>query len=523
MIWPKCQIQINIRQWITVLRITLQESYLMALDQGTSSSRAIIYDRKGEVLSSAQTPIGMMHPRDGWVEQDPEEIWTSILDVGRRAIATREIDPTVIRAIGITNQRETTLVWSKLTGECIYNAIVWQDRRTASICDRMKSEVWNDLPLEDYIKEKTGLIIDPYFSSTKLAWILKEVVEKNESINPKDLLFGTVDSYLIWKLTAGRSHATDVTNASRTQLLNIELGEWDQSLLEYFNISIGLLPTVKNSADEFGTTDASCFGAAIPITGVAGDQQAALIGQCCFEEGMSKVTLGTGCFIMTNTGAKRSPATDGLLTTIAYGLDGKITYASEGSVFVAGQAVKWLRDQLGIIKSAIDTEKAFVKTQGDSGGVTVVPAFTGLGAPYWDAEARGLISGLTLDTTPDQIIVATVQSIAYQIADLVDIMAENGAVAGHFRIDGGMSVNRFFCQFLSDILDLAIERPVDIETTAKGAALLAALGADIWPGFEETKELWSLGERFLPNMKAQARQDLRNQFAVSIHRATLRP
>ena len=500
----------------------MPEHYLLALDQGTSSSRAILYDQKGVVLGSAQKPINMKHPQDGWVEQDPEEIWASILDVGRRAIATNEIDPTAIRAIGITNQRETTLVWNKLTGECVYNAIVWQDRRTVTICDRMQSETWQGMPLVDYISEKTGLLVDPYFSSTKLAWILSEIVDKNESIAAKDLLFGTVDSYLIWKLTAGRSHVTDVTNASRTQLLNIEQGRWDESLLEYFNISAHLLPIVKNSADDFGSTEASCFGAEIPITGVAGDQQAALIGQCCFDEGMSKVTLGTGCFIMTNTGNKRISPSNGLLTTIAYSLDGEITYASEGSIFVAGQAVKWLRDQLGIIKTAKETEEAFVNTKGDSGGVSVVPAFTGLGAPHWDPEARGLISGLTLDSTADQIVVATIQSIAFQIAELVDIMAKNGAVAGKLRVDGGMSVNRFFCQFMSDILDLVIEKPIDVETTARGAALLAGLGADIWVDFNETKKLWVLDEKFLPNMESEIRQRLRGQFARSIQRARLR-
>lgn len=500
----------------------MQENYLLALDQGTSSSRAILYDQKGKVLSSAQKPIDMMHPRDGWVEQNPNEIWTSILDAGRSAIKASGIEPTSIQAVGITNQRETTLVWNKLTGECVYSAIVWQDRRTASICDGMQSEIWQDKPLEDHIREKTGLLIDPYFSSTKLAWILSEVVDKNESMEVEDLLFGTVDSYLIWKLTAGRSHVTDITNASRTQLLDIEQGCWDESLLKYFKIPIGLLPMVKNSADEFGTTDPSCFGAPIPITGVAGDQQAALIGQCCFDQGMSKVTVGTGCFIMTNTGTKRVSPASGLLTTIAYSLDGQITYASEGSIFVAGQAVKWLRDRLGIIKTAEDTEEAFARTQGDSGGVSVVPAFTGLGAPHWDAEARGLISGLTLDSTADQIVVATIQSIAFQIADLVDIMAENGAVAGQLRVDGGMSVNRSFCQFMSDILDLKIEKPIDIETTAKGAALLAGLGAGIWVDLDETKEFWSLDENFSPHMESGLRQDLRNKFASSIQRTKLR-
>ena len=500
----------------------MEDNYILALDQGTSSSRAIIYNAMGEAVSSAQTAIEMKHPENGWVEQDPEEIWSSIIEVGRRAISGLEVSPASIRAIGITNQRETTLVWNKRTGQCVYDAIVWQDRRTTSICDRMRNEIWKDRSLAEYISEKTGLLIDPYFSSTKLAWILSEIVGKDESIDAEELLFGTVDSYLIWRLTGGSSHITDVTNASRTQLFDIETRCWDHNLLEYFNIPAALLPKVANSADQFGITEESCFGAALPITGVAGDQQAALIGQCCFDEGMSKATLGTGCFVMVNTGLKLNKPSDGLLTTIAYGLDGEVAYASEGSIFVAGQAIKWLRDQLGIIKDAKDTEESFLRTKGDSGGVSVVPAFTGLGAPYWDAEARGLISGLTLDSTADQIIVATIQSIAFQVADLFEIMGKNGAVAGQLRVDGGMAVNESFCQFMSDILDLPIETPADIETTAKGAALLAGLGAQIWEDVEEIRRLWSRGVNYRPNMPPELRKALRNEFFTAVERARLR-
>ena len=495
--------------------------YIIALDQGTSSSRAILYDLDGEIISLEQEPITMIYPQDGWVEQKPDEIWESILRVGRQVIDSAGIEAQKIRALGIANQRETTLVWDKITGKCIYNAIVWQDRRTTDFCKKMSEEVWEGLALSQYISERTGLIIDPYFSSTKLAWILSEIAGDSSGIDQKNLLFGTVDSYLIWKLTGGEKHLTEVTNASRTQLFDIDKCCWDKNLLDYFEIPSTILPAVQSSADDFGVIIPELFGAAIPICGVAGDQQAALIGQGCVDEGMSKATVGTGCFIMTHTGKVHNKPSDGLLTTVAYRIKGEVNYASEGSIFVAGQAVKWLRDQMGMISDVTDTEKAFVQTQGDSHGIYVVPAFTGLGAPHWDPQARGLISGLTLDSTVEQIIVATLQSIAYQIADLVDLMGVRGAPVAALRIDGGMASNRHFCQFLSDILGLSVDKPRDTETTARGAAILAGLGAGIWNNLEEAKNLWQPDEIFTPNMKMEKREKQRLGFKKAVSRAKL--
>ncbi len=497
------------------------KEFILALDQGTSSSRALLYDNSGKTISIAQQAIEMSHPKDGWVEQDPNEIWGSVLATGREVITSSGIDPKFIKGIGITNQRETTLVWNKKTGECVYNAIVWQDRRTISTCIEMDSATLGGTALSEQIADKTGLLIDPYFSSTKLHWILSEIVASDSSLDIDDLLFGTVDTYLIWKLTGGHSHTTDVTNASRTQLLNISSLEWDEDLLKYFDIPRFLLPKVLDSSAQYGYAEEKWFGAPVPITGVAGDQQAALVGQCCFDSGMSKVTLGTGCFIMTNTGSEKSLPKDGLLTTIAYRINGQTSYASEGSIFVAGQAVKWLRDQLGIIENVKDTEKAFIATKGDAGGVSVVPAFTGLGAPHWDPEARGLISGLTLDTSVEQIVVATLQSIALQIADLVSLMLKGGPV-DKLRVDGGMAVNDPFCQFLADILGQNVSRPIDTETTARGAALLAGLGSGVWKDLNEIRATWQAERIFTPDMEQSLRDSLVEEFALSVERAKLR-
>ena len=497
------------------------EKFILALDQGTSSSRAMLYDDTGKTISIAQEAIDMSHPKDGWVEQKPDEIWDSVLSTGREVIRNSGIDPKLIKGIGITNQRETTLVWNRQTGECVYNAIVWQDRRTAATCSEMSSAILEGKSLSEQIAEKTGLVIDPYFSNTKLHWILSEIVASDDRLNIEDLLFGTVDTYLIWKLSGGHSHFTDVTNASRTQLLNISTLDWDEDLLAYFDIPRFLLPKVLDSSAQYGYAEEKCFGAAIPITGVAGDQQAALVGQCCFDPGMSKVTLGTGCFIMTNTGAEKIQPKDGLLTTIAYRINGEVSYASEGSIFVAGQAVKWLRDQLGIIESVEDTEKAFIETKGFAGGVSVVPAFTGLGAPHWDPDARGLIAGLTLDTSVDQIVVATLQSIVFQIATLVGLMLKGGPV-DQLRVDGGMAVNDPFCQFLADILDQNIDRPIDTETTARGAALLAGIGAGIWKDLNEVRTTWQEERVFAPEMEHSLRTSLVEEFSLSVERAKLR-
>ena len=477
--------------------------HLLAIDQGTSSSRAIVFDDRGRRRAVAQRPLDQQFPRDGWVEQSPEAIWQSVLAVGREAIAASGVPASGFAAIGIANQRETTLVWDTRTGAAVGNAIVWQDRRTAEHCEQVRSE-----GMEQQIVESTGLLVDPYFSSTKLAWLLAQPGIRQRA-EAGELRFGTVDSFLVWRLTKGQRHVTDATNAARTQLFDIGAQAWDERLLTYFGVPEPMLPTVQDCVDDFGTTAAEWFGAPMPIRGVAGDQQAALIGQACFRPGQAKSTYGSGCFLVANTGSERVRSRSRLLATVAYRLGGEPTYAIEGSIFNAGVAIKWLRDQLRVINSAEDTETAARRTGGDTGGVFVVPAFTGLGAPHWNAEARGLIAGLTLDTGRDQIVTATLQSTAFQTSDLLAALASDGVVATTLRIDGGMAANDWFCGFLADVLGLPVTRPANLETTATGAGLLASVGAGLHHDLQAAASAWALGiagSTFMPGASEEVRQ-----------------
>ena len=475
---------------------------ILAIDQGTSSSRGIVFDMAdGRIAGVGQRAFDMVFPQDGWVEQDPETLWRTTLEASREALAAAGAAAQDIAAIGITNQRETTLVWDRESGECVHNAIVWQDRRTADRCRQMAAD-----GLADSVRAKTGLVLDPYFSGTKLAWLLDQVPGLRRRAAAGELCFGTVDSFLLWRLTGGRAHRTDATNASRTQLFDINHQRWDPELLDYFDIPAALLPEVRDSAHAFGVADAEWFGAEIPISGVAGDQQAALIGQGCFAEGACKSTYGTGCFVMTNTGAEPRPSGNGLLTTVAYRLQGQATYALEGSIFVAGVAVKWLRDQLGLIDDAAQTERMALSVNGDAQGVYFVPAFTGLGAPRWSPNARGTLTGLTSDTQAAHIVTAALQSVGFQTAELLDAMTADGAAATRLDVDGGMVANDWLCQFLADVLDRPVHRPKTIETTALGAAMLAAAG----PGGDlgEVHQAWGQGRTFTPNLSQAKRTAL---------------
>jgi glycerol kinase len=491
-------------------------SLILALDQGTSSSKAIIFDLTGRVLGSGQHEFDMIFPADGWVEQDPNLLWQTTLQAARDALVDAGLAGADIAAIGLTNQRETTLVWDRETGQCLYNAIVWQDRRTADRCDRMRDD-----GMAETIAAATGLIIDPYFSATKLAWLLDNVDGLRARADAGSLAFGTVDTFLIWRLTKGAVHATDATNASRTQLFDIGSQLWSNELTDYFDVPESLLPDVRDSAANYGVADPEWFGASIPIFGVAGDQHAALIGQGCFRPGMAKSTYGTGCFVMINTGSKQLRSSQRLLTTVAYRLGGRTTYALEGSIFSAGVAVKWLRDQLGLVADAAETEEAAIRTRGDSGGVYLVPAFTGLGAPHWSPDSRGLISGLTLATSRDQLITATLQSVAFQSQDLVAAMAADGAPLDRLRVDGGMVVNDWLCQFLADVLDLPVERPEITETTALGAAMLAAVGAGLVEDLDAAARLWNLQREFQPRMQTLDRDRLLLGWRQAVARALL--
>lgn len=461
-------------------------AHLLAIDQGTSSSRAIVFDVRGRVVATGQRSFDQFYPDDGWVEQDPEALWQSTLGAARDAIRASGVSPSAIAAIGIANQRETTLVWDAETGEPLANAIVWQDRRTAQRCDRARQE-----GMEQELIEITGLLADPYFSSTKLEWLLRrqDLLAKAKA---GKIRFGTVDSFLIWRLTKGTTHATDATNASRTQLFNIGEQRWSERALDYFGVPPSVLPEVRDCVDEFGVADPEWFGAAIPITGVAGDQQSALVGQGCLAPGLTKSTYGTGCFLIANTGDQRVHSKARLLTTVGYRVAGETCYAMEGSIFNAGVAIKWLRDKLGLIDNAAQTEAAALRIDGDTGGVYVVPAFTGLGAPHWQPEARGLVTGLTLDTGADEIVTATLKSVAFQTADLLGAADTDGVSVKALRVDGGMAVNDWFCQFLADVTDLEVARPVNTETTAVGAGLLSAVGAGLYPDLESAAAAWQL-------------------------------
>ncbi|MEM8767856.1 MAG: glycerol kinase GlpK [Pseudomonadota bacterium] len=489
-------------------------SHFMAIDQGTSSSRVILFDAMGRMLAAAQHEFDMTFPADGWVEQNPEVLWRTSLLAGREALTKAGLEGKDIAAIGITNQRETTLAWNRANGETVHNAIVWQDRRTASRCAAMRAD-----GMEEEVARISGLVIDPYFSGSKLAWLLEEVPEASRLAARGELCFGTVDSYLIWRLTKGARHVTDASNASRTMLYDIGAGAWSEVMLEHFGIPASALPEVLDSAGEFGIADPEWFGAAIPILGVAGDQQAALIGQACFAPGMVKSTYGTGCFLMSNTGAEMIRSEHQLLTTIAYQIEGQTSYALEGSIFSAGVAVKWLRDQLGLVTDAAETEAAARRTDGETGGVFLVPAFTGLGAPHWNPDARALFSGMTLDSSRDDLITATLSSVAYQTVDLIEAANRDGAAVERLRVDGGMVVNNWLCQFLADVIDCPVERPENVETTALGAAVLAALGAGAVGDLEEASRMWGLEQEFLPAMEDARRERLLTGWRSAVKRS----
>ncbi|MCF1741539.1 glycerol kinase GlpK [Paradevosia shaoguanensis] len=477
--------------------------YVLAIDQGTTSSRAIVFDEKQAVAGVGQKEFTQIFPQSGWVEHDPEEIWESVVWAVRTAIEKAGISAAEISAIGITNQRETTLIWDRATGKAIHNAIVWQDRRTASICAALKKA-----GKEKVFSRKTGLLLDPYFSGTKVRWLLDKVKGARKRANAGELAFGTIDSFLIWRLTGGKVHATDATNASRTLMFNIARNKWDDELLAALDVPASLLPAVKDCADDFGTTDPGLFGAAIPILGVAGDQQAATIGQACFEPGMLKSTYGTGCFALLNTGSEMVKSKNRLLTTIAYRLDGKTTYALEGSIFVAGAAVQWLRDGLKVVKTAAETG-ALAHSADPGQHVYMVPAFVGLGAPWWDAEARGAIYGLTRGTGPAEIAKAALESVVYQTRDLLDAMRKDWKGAGQntvLRVDGGMVASDWTMQFLADILNAPVDRPTILETTALGAAWLAGSKAGVWPDAKSFSKSWSRDRRFEPQMEAGTRK-----------------
>jgi glycerol kinase len=491
------------------------EKYILAIDQGTTSSRAIIFNHDGEIVNSSQREFTQHFPKPGWVEHDPDEIWGTTLGVMADALGRKNIKPTQIAAIGITNQRETTVVWDAETGKAIHNAIVWQDRRTAAICDQLKAD-----GLEEKIKNKTGLVVDAYFSGTKIKWLLDNVDGAREKAEAGKLRFGTIDSWLIWKLTGGEEHVTDYTNASRTMIYNIFDLEWDQEMLEILDIPASMLPEVKQSSEIYGeTVEYHFFGQNIPIAGIAGDQQAATFGQVCYEKGMAKNTYGTGCFMLMNTGQEAVKSENGLVTTIAYGLNGEVNYALEGSIFIAGAAIQWLRDEMKLIETAPESEE-HAKKVADTGGVYVVPAFAGLGAPYWDMYARGTIVGLTRGTSKEHIIRATLESIAYQSRDVLEAMeADSGIELKKMRVDGGAAMNDFLMQFQSDILGAEVERPQINETTALGAAYLAGLAVGYWNNKEELIEKWKKDKDFKAQMPAEKREKLYKGWKKAVSRS----
>lgn len=475
---------------------TLEKKYILALDQGTTSSRAILFNKEGEIVDIAQKEFTQIFPKPGWVEHNANEIWGSILAVIAEILTKAEISQKEIASIGITNQRETTVVWEKETGNPIYHAIVWQSRQTADICNSLKEQGYNDL-----FRDKTGLLIDAYFSGTKAKWILDHVAGAREKAENGELLFGTIDTWLIWKFTGGKAHVTDYSNASRTLMYNIYDLKWDEDLLDILTIPKTMLPEVRPSSEIYGYThDYHFFGERVPISGVAGDQQAALFGQACFEEGMAKNTYGTGCFMLMNTGEKAVKSAHGLLTTLAWGLDGKVTYALEGSIFVAGSAVQWLRDGLRMLKKAADSEK-YATSVSSTDGVYMVPAFVGLGTPYWDSEVRGAVFGLTRGTEKEHFIRATLESLAYQTKDVLTAMeADSKIKLKALRVDGGAVANNFLMQFQSDIVRVPVQRSMINETTALGAAYLAGLAVGFWKNKEEIEQQWKVDRTFTMEM-----------------------
>ena len=477
--------------------------HLLAIDQGTTSTRTILFDSETRVAASAQAEFAQHYPERGWVEHDPEDIWRDTLATARRAIDKGGVAARDIAAIGITNQRETVVLWDRATGEPVHRAIVWQDRRTRDECQRLKAD-----GVEPMVREKTGLLLDPYFSGTKLAWLLDHVPGARARAERGELAFGTIDCFLLWRLTGGAVHATDATNASRTMLYDIRRQCWDAELLRLLNIPDTILPEVHDNAHLFGTTAPGLFEAAIPIAGMAGDQQAALFGQACFERGRAKSTYGTGCFVLVNTGGEALRSEHRLLTTPAYRLDGATTYAIEGSIFVAGAAVKWLRDGIGVITHASETNDLATEVP-NSHGVYMVPAFVGLGAPHWEPDARALICGLTLGSTAAHLARAALEAVGYQTLDLAQAMMADGAAAPEtLRVDGGMAANDWLCQFLADMLDVPVERPANLETTALGAAFLAGLATGIWPDLDAISRTWASDRRFEPRMAGAERAAL---------------
>lgn len=491
------------------------EKYILSFDAGTTSSRAIIFNKKGQIINVAQKEFQQIYPKAGWVEHDPMEIWASQSGVAREVLEMSAIRPDQIVGIGITNQRETTLVWDKNTGKPVYNAIVWQCRRTASYCERLKEKGWIDK-----IRDKTGLVLDAYFSATKIAWILDNVEGAREKAERGDLLFGTVDTWLVWNLTRGKVHVTDYSNASRTMLFNIKDLKWDDEILEALNIPRSMMPEVKDSSCIYGYTDEHTYGGArIPIAGIAGDQQAALFGQNCFKPGMVKNTYGTGCFVLMNTGQEMIRSKNGLLTTIAWGIDGKVSYALEGSVFIAGAAIQWLRDELRLVYDSPQSEYYANKIE-DTDGVVVVPAFTGLGAPYWDMYARGGIFGLTRGTKREHLVRATLESLAYQSKDVIEDMQEDAKIPlAYLRVDGGASANNFLMQFQADMLNTEVHRPRTLETTSLGAAYLAGLAVGYWKDLDEISEDFSIDRTFKPQMSQEKRDKNYKYWKKAIERS----
>ncbi|MDU6039207.1 MAG: glycerol kinase GlpK [Clostridium butyricum] len=492
------------------------EKYIIALDQGTTSSRAIIFDKDQNILDVCQKEFTQIYPKQGWVEHNPLEIWSSQYGVLQEVMAKANITQEEIAAIGITNQRETTIVWDKNTGEPVYNAIVWQCRRTAGIVEELKK----DEEFVEYVKDNTGLLLDAYFSGTKIKWILDNVEGAREKADKGELLFGTVDTWLVWKLTNGKVHVTDYTNASRTMLYNIKDLKWDEKILNKLNIPKSLLPEVKNSSEVYGYANlGGTGGVRVPIAGMAGDQQCALFGQTCFDEGSVKNTYGTGCFLLMNTGEKMIRSKNGLLTTIAVGIDGKVQYALEGSVFVGGAVIQWIRDELKLVNDAADTEY-FAKKVKDNGGVYIVPAFTGLGAPHWDMYARGAIFGLTRGANRNHIIRAALEAIAYQSRDLIDAMQEDsGCKLTSIKVDGGASRNNLLMQFQADITGSEVVRPIITETTALGAAYLAGLAVEFWKSKEEIAKKWAVSQEYSPNLDEDVKEKLYRGWKKAVDRA----
>ncbi|NLK98660.1 MAG: glycerol kinase GlpK [Epulopiscium sp.] len=488
--------------------------YVIALDQGTTSSKCILFNEKGLIQSVSQKEFTQIYPKAGWVEHDPMEILATQIEVTKEAMEKLNVTAEDIAAIGITNQRETTVVWNKNTGKPVYNAIVWQCRRTSEFCDELKAEGF-----DKKIREKTGLIVDAYFSGTKVKWILDNVPGAREEAEKGNLLFGNIDTWLIWNLTKGKVHVTDYSNASRTMLFNIHTLEWDKEILERLNIPASMLPEVKPSSYVYGYTAPEILGGEIPIAGAAGDQQAALFGQACFNPGTAKNTYGTGCFLLMNTGEKAVASKNGLLTTIAWGVDGKVEYALEGSIFIAGAVIQWLRDELRIIDKASDSEPLAESVE-DTNGVYVVPAFVGLGAPYWDQYARGTIVGLTRGAKKEHLIRATLESLAYQTSDVLKAMEEDsGITLKALKVDGGACANNFLMQFQADILGVQVDRPEVIETTALGAAYLAGLAVGYWKDKEDISKNWAISRSFTPNMNDNRRKELLNGWKAAVNRS----